>query len=204
MSLHWGRGHGPGHRNRRTQGGGTALGTLALSGLVTNGLANTWSGLVNGATSGSTITKNQTGLTVTSAARTYTWDGTGTAGDTANGLVETLGAVTANSVTTVMPAATGPLSVSGRQFYTSLPFSALIQPQTYAATAILSATASDGTTLTVGTNSQGYPLVVGTFTSAGTKTITITDSGPSPVAVSTSAIRVSARPAVPSLSLIHI
>lgn len=199
MNMHAGKGKGFGHSNRKTQGlDGVSLNALALSGLLTNGLANSWSGLINNATSGSTITKNQTGLTVTSASRAYTWDGTGTAGTTSNGLVETLGAVTANSVTTVLPAATGPLKPSGRQFFTNTPMMAMIIPQSYASTAILSATSDDGTTLTVGTNSQGYPLITGTYTTPGVKTITITDTGPAPVASSTHGIYVSAPPTVPS------
>lgn len=84
--------------------GGTpppTLGTLTLSGTLTNGTAS--SGTINGATAGSTIVSNVTGLTVNSGARTYIWDGTGAAATTANGLVETLSGATgspkSNSIT---------------------------------------------------------------------------------------------------------
>jgi hypothetical protein len=77
------------------------LGTLSLSGTITNGTAS--SGTISGATAGSTIVSNVTGLTVNSDARTYTWDGTGAAGTVSNGLVETLAGATgspkSNSIT---------------------------------------------------------------------------------------------------------
>ena len=172
-----GKGRGPWHTNRKTQGlnSGTALGTLALSGVVTNGLANSWSGLINGASAGSTITGNQTGLTVTSAARTYAWDGTGTAGTVSNGMVETLGALTANSPTVVLGNPTGHVKLSGRLFFTNLPVSAMV---TYGLclNKISSATASDGTTMSLGTNSLGGQTVTGTFAASGSKTITLVKS----------------------------
>lgn len=93
-----------------TSVGGAAvpvLGTLTLSGTLTNG--TTSSGTINGATTASTITSNVTGLSVNSGARTYSWDGTGAAGTTANGLVETLAGATGspkNNSVTVGAAAT--------------------------------------------------------------------------------------------------
>lgn len=84
--------------------GGTptpTLGTLSLSGALTNGSAS--SGTIIGATTGSSIVSNVTGLSVNSGARTYTFDGTGAAGTTSNGLVETLtgatGSPKSNSLT---------------------------------------------------------------------------------------------------------
>jgi len=67
------------------------LNTLALSGPIQVGTAST--GTIANATSGSTITSNVTGLTINSSARTYSWSGSGTAGTTSNGLVETLASV---------------------------------------------------------------------------------------------------------------
>lgn len=65
-----------------------SLGTLTLSGILTNGTSS--NGTITGATSGSTIVGNVTGLSVNSLARTYTFDGTAAAGTTTNGLVEML------------------------------------------------------------------------------------------------------------------
>lgn len=64
------------------------LGNLTLSAAIVVGSAS--NGTIAGATNGSTIASNVSGLTVNSVARTYTWSGTGAAGTTANGLVETL------------------------------------------------------------------------------------------------------------------
>lgn len=86
--------------------GPAILTTLTLSSPIFAGAAS--SGTIIGATPGSTITSNVAGLTVNSGARTYTWDGTGAAGTTANGLVETgpAGAVgdPKNSAIIVQPA----------------------------------------------------------------------------------------------------
>jgi lysophospholipase L1-like esterase len=68
------------------------LNTLTLSGTLKNGTAS--SGTINGATSGSSIVSNVTGLTVDSTARTYSFDGTAAAATIANGLVETLAGAT--------------------------------------------------------------------------------------------------------------
>jgi hypothetical protein len=62
------------------------LGTLSLSGTLTVGTPS--SGSIDGATAGSTITEAVPGLTVDSAARTYEWDGTGSAATYADGLRE--------------------------------------------------------------------------------------------------------------------
>jgi hypothetical protein len=70
------------------------LGALTLSGTLQNGVST--SGTIIGATLGSTITCNIPGITVNSAARTYS--GTPyTTGTTANGLVETLAGATNNN-----------------------------------------------------------------------------------------------------------
>ncbi|TCQ02174.1 GDSL-type esterase/lipase family protein, partial [Sphingomonas sp. PP-CC-3A-396] len=71
---------------------GNSLNTLTLSGAPKNGTAST--GTINGATAGSSIVSNVSGLTVDSAARTYAFDGTAAAATTTNGLVETLGGAT--------------------------------------------------------------------------------------------------------------
>jgi len=63
------------------------LGTLTLSGALTVGTPS--SGSITGATAGSTITDAVIGLTIDSQARTYIWDGTGTAGTVVDGLIET-------------------------------------------------------------------------------------------------------------------
>ena len=64
------------------------LGTLTLSAAIVAGTAST--GTIVGATRGSAIASNVTGLTVNGPARTYSWDGTGPVGTVGNGLVETL------------------------------------------------------------------------------------------------------------------
>lgn len=151
----------------------SSLGTLELSGLTSNGLASF--GIINGASSGSTITSNVAGLVVNSDARTYTFDGTASAATVANGLVETLGALTQNNPVTVLPPATGTLKLSGRLFYVGKVATCMILAG-YASTSVLSATSDDGTVLTVTTNRQGYPLVNGTFATPGVKIITITES----------------------------
>jgi hypothetical protein len=71
---------------------GPTLQTLTLSGTLRVGVAST--GTISGATSGSSIASNVSGLTVNSSARTYSWSGTGTAATTANALVETLATAT--------------------------------------------------------------------------------------------------------------
>lgn len=67
------------------------LADLTLSTALTNGVSV--SGSILGATAGSTIVITLTGLTVNSAARTYTFDGTATAGSTATP-IETLAGAT--------------------------------------------------------------------------------------------------------------
>lgn len=85
---------------------GTTLNALSLSGALTNGTTST--GTITGATSGSSIASNVTGLTVNSGARTYSFDGSAIAGTTANGLVETLaGATNSPRSTPVTVAAAG-------------------------------------------------------------------------------------------------
>jgi hypothetical protein len=64
------------------------LGTLTLSAAIVAGTAST--GTIVGATRGSAIASNVTGLTVNGPARTYSWDGTGAVGTVGNGLVEAL------------------------------------------------------------------------------------------------------------------
>lgn len=75
-------------------GGGNivTLGTLTLSGSLQVGVAT--SGTIIGATVGSTIVSNIPGITVDSAARTYSGTPTGSAATYANGLVETLAGAT--------------------------------------------------------------------------------------------------------------
>ncbi len=173
--------------------GGATLGALTMSGLLQNGLTS--SGTINGATAGSTITSNVTGLTVNSAARTYTFDGTASAATVSNALVETLSATSVNNAQTVMPARTGTLKLSGRHFIVNKPAAAMVLAG-YATNSVISATSDDGTTLTVGTNSQGFPLLVGTFTTTGVKTITITDSS---TGTSTFPVMVTSAPVKPTL-----
>lgn len=82
-----------------------SLGPLTLSGSLVSGTAST--GTILGATNGSAIASNLTGLSVSSSARTYSWNGAGGAGTTANGLVETLAGATGSpkaSAITVAPA----------------------------------------------------------------------------------------------------
>jgi hypothetical protein len=89
-------GLGVGDQNAASSGGGTiTLNTLTMSGTLENGTAT--SGTIIGATATSTIVCNIPGITVDSAARTYS--GTPTAMATyANGLVETLaGAINNNN-----------------------------------------------------------------------------------------------------------
>lgn len=83
-----------------------SLKSLTLSGGLVIGTAS--SGTITNATSGSTISSNLSGLTVNSAARTYSWDGTGTAGTTANALSETMpsGAQRSTSLTSTAGAVT--------------------------------------------------------------------------------------------------
>lgn len=68
------------------------LGTLTLSGTLQIGTAA--SGTIIGATAGSTITGNIPGITINSAARTYSGTPTGSAQTISNGLVETLAGAT--------------------------------------------------------------------------------------------------------------
>ncbi|WP_132898540.1 hypothetical protein [Sphingomonas sp. PP-CC-3A-396] len=84
---------------------GNTLNTLTLSGAPKNGAAST--GTINGATAGSSIVSNVSGLTVDSAARTYAFDGTTAAATITNGLVETLAGANGSpksSPVTVAPA----------------------------------------------------------------------------------------------------
>lgn len=180
-----------------------ALNTIYTSGLLTNGLAS--SGIINGASPGSTITSNLSGLTVNSAARTYSWDGTGAAGSTANALTETPTSGTAkNSPAIVLAASTGNLKVSGRQFFGGEPAMFLILAG-YASTSSLTVTSDDGTVFTVGANSQGYPLANGTFPTVTTntpRTLTVTElKSDSTTSVSTVAVMVSPIPAAPTTTV---
>lgn len=112
------------------------LGTLTLSGAISQSTPST--GTINGAFAGSAIVSNVSGLTVDSDERTYIWDGTGSAGTTANGLVETLAGATGspkNSSITVAVAA-GP----GLSLPTASPF------------------ASSGADLSIVTNEPGGTL----------------------------------------------
>ncbi len=87
---------------------------LSLTGTLTAGTAS--SGAILGATPGSTITSNVTGLAVNSGARTYAFDGSGAAGAIANGLIETLtGAIGSPraSAVTIASAALPPSTVTG-------------------------------------------------------------------------------------------
>lgn len=137
------------------------LGTLALSGTLTNGSAS--SGTITGATTGSTITSNMTGLSVISGARTYTFDGTATAATISNGLVETLAGATGSpkdsSVTVAAAVAAGAAA-------TTMPITPSTQwhPNTSALTMRSDGTFQgyiSGTTLTVTTwaSSSCRPLV---------------------------------------------
>jgi hypothetical protein len=94
-----------------------ALGDLVLSGALVAGVAS--SGTILNATAGSAIASTVSGLTVSSAARTYTYNGSGAAGSTNNGLTETLAGATfsprGNVVTIVssaVPAFTSNPSIS--------------------------------------------------------------------------------------------
>jgi len=89
-------------------GSAPTLGTLTLSGTLTNGTPS--SGSILGATSGSTIVSNITGLSVNSGARTYTWDGSGSASTYANGLVETLAGATGSPKNNSVTVASGGVS----------------------------------------------------------------------------------------------
>ena len=83
---------------------GPTLGTLTLSGTLK--VATPTSGTIIGATPSSLIFSNQEGLTVDGNARTYVWDGTGTAGTNPAGLTEILAGATntpKNSPLTVIP-----------------------------------------------------------------------------------------------------
>lgn len=60
---------------------------LTLSGPLV--LLSATSGTIIGATAGSTIVSNISGLVINSLARTYTWSGIGIAGLVPNALVET-------------------------------------------------------------------------------------------------------------------
>lgn len=64
------------------------LGNLSLTNVLTNSVSS--SGSITGATAGSTLVGNVTGFSVNSGARSYTFDGTASAGTVSNGLVETL------------------------------------------------------------------------------------------------------------------
>lgn len=68
-----------------------ALGDLALSGALVAGVAS--NGIILNATSGSLITSSISGLTVNSASRTYSYNGSGSAGSV-QGLTETLAGAT--------------------------------------------------------------------------------------------------------------
>jgi hypothetical protein len=88
-----------------------------LSGALVAGVAS--SGTILNATAGSAIASTVSGLTVSSAARTYTYNGSGAAGSTNNGLTETLAGATfsprGNVVTIVssaVPAFTSNPSIS--------------------------------------------------------------------------------------------
>jgi len=75
----------------------SVLKPLSLSGALKASTAS--SGTIIGATAGSTIVSNVAGLTVNSAARTYSYTGTA-AGTTANGLVETLAGAAGSPMST--------------------------------------------------------------------------------------------------------
>jgi len=106
-------GRGPGNASPYVP----ALGDLVLSGALVVGVAS--SGTILNATAGSAIASTVSGLTVNSAARTYTYNGSGAAGSTNNGLTETLAGATfsprGNVVTIVssaVPAFTSNPSIS--------------------------------------------------------------------------------------------
>jgi hypothetical protein len=148
------------------------LNTLTLSGSLQIGTAT--SGTISGATAGSTITGNIPGITVNSAARTYSGTPTGSAATIANGLVETLAGATNtpnNSSITVAAAAVtlADLTVLPLTATAGSAYSGTITGKTSGST--ITAAASDGTTLTVtGTT------VSGTFSGAGSPTITLTET----------------------------
>ncbi|SEN50952.1 GDSL-like Lipase/Acylhydrolase family protein [Sphingomonas gellani] len=94
-----------------------ALSDLVLSGALVAGVAS--SGTILNATPGSAIASNLSGLAVNSAARTYTYNGSGSPGTTAAALTETLAGATysprSNAVTIVagaVPAFTSNPSIS--------------------------------------------------------------------------------------------
>jgi hypothetical protein len=90
----------------------TTLGTLTLSGSLQIGTAT--SGTILGATAGSSIVSNIPGITVNSAARTYSGTPTGSPGAISNGLVETLAGASNNnnpSSITVAASSVGPTAV---------------------------------------------------------------------------------------------
>lgn len=96
-------GSGTADSNTITPTSSATLGTLAFS-ATTFTIGTPSSGTITGATPGSTIaaTGLPTGLTIDGAARTWTWDGTGTASTGSFTLTETLAGATGSPKSTVI------------------------------------------------------------------------------------------------------
>lgn len=182
------------------------LGTLTLSGTLTNGTAS--SGTISGATVGSTIASGVTGLTVNSGARTYAFDGTGSAGSYPSALTETLTGATnspkvsalsvamaavAAPVNTTAPAITGTASVG--QVLTVSNGSWTNSPSGY------SFQWKSGGVDIIGATSQNYTVLNGDAGNSISCAVTASNSGGNTTAVSSSVTIAAVGSAISSLTI---
>ena len=140
------------------------LGTLSLSTALTSGTVT--NGTILGATAGSTITSAVTGLTINSAARTFSFDGTGASGTVSAGLVETEDGATnsphGSSVTVAAAAITlGNLTLSPSTATVGTAYTGAVTGKNGASTLALSGAGAAGLTLS-GSAVSGTPTAAGT------------------------------------------
>lgn len=181
VSVHRG-GRGPGHMVRVPATGfvGTlpTLGALSLS-QTTFYAGSPASGTINGATPGSTITPTglPTGLTINSAARTWAWDGTGTASTGSLTLTETLtgatGSPKGNVIGYTINAAVtlGTLSFSATSFTIGTPYDGTISGATSGSTI-----SASGLPASITINSAARTFHYDGTGTATTGTITLTET----------------------------
>lgn len=170
---------------------------LYLSSVLQTGVTTYSKMLVNGG-DGTAVTSNVPGLTIDNATGTATWDGSGSAGTYANGLVQ--GGKSTPVV--VMPADVGPLRLSNKMFFVGEESVAGIIPLgNYTSSSVITLTCDDGTMMSVSPDSQGYPFADFILTTPGMKTVTIPDYGSG---ASTFYIMALVRPAAPTVALAKV
>lgn len=155
-------------------------GNLALSTPLTAGLSAS-NITITGATSGSMITSNVPGLTVNSAGRTATFDGSAVAGSVSNGLVESGLAGYTDKANAVSVGALGALSVSpsAPSVPTSAAQGSLVATIAGVPSGVTPAfTPNDGRFVVAGDATNGWKIVVGLATlSAGSVSGTVAAQG---------------------------